>query len=142
MLILFLVANATGNNIDLIDKKDYYKYTYATDALGFKYIFDYADSQGKPCVINFSEGGHQDFHGYDQLYYEMLNKMTGPGHIIVASAGNDADWINYVHKPRGIPNIESLLWGNRESAYFTTKTDKPFVFRMKSSCQHFYCTNC
>lgn len=128
---IVLVANATGNNIDLIDKKDYYKYTYATDALGFKYIFDYADSQGKPCVINFSEGGHQDFHGYDQLYYEMLNKMTGPGHIIVASAGNDADWINYVHKPRGIPNIESLLWGNRESAYFTTKTDKPFVFRMK-----------
>ena len=57
--------------------------------------------------------------------------MTGPGHIIVASAGNDADWINYVHKPKGIPNIESLLWGNRESAYFTTKTDKPFVFRMK-----------
>lgn len=128
---IVLVANATGNNIDLIDKKDYYKYTYATDALGFKYIFDYADTQGKPCVINFSEGGHQDFHGYDQLYYEMLDKMTGPGHIIVASAGNDADWINYVHKPRGIPNIESLLWGNRESAYFTTKTDKPFVFRMK-----------
>lgn len=128
---IVLVANATGNNIDLIDKKDYYKYTYATDALGFKYIFDYADSQGKPCVINFSEGGHQDFHGYDQLYYEMLDKITGPGHIIVASAGNDADWINYVHKPRGIPNIESLLWGNRESAYFTTKTDKPFVFRMK-----------
>ncbi|SUC12726.1 S8 family serine peptidase [Prevotella pallens] len=128
---IVLVANATGNNIDLIDKKDYYKYTYATDALGFKYIFDYADTQGKPCVINFSEGGHQDFHGYDQLYYEMLDKMTGPGHIIVASAGNDADWINYVHKPKGIPNIESLLWGNRESAYFTTKTDKPFVFRMK-----------
>lgn len=128
---IVLVANATGNNIDLIDKKDYYKYTYATDALGFKYIFDYADSQGKPCVINFSEGGHQDFHGYDQLYYEMLDKMTGPGHIIIASAGNDADWINYVHKPKGIPNIESLLWGNRESAYFTTKTDKPFVFRMK-----------
>lgn len=128
---IVLVANATGNNIDLIDKKDYYKYTYATDALGFKYIFDYADSQGKPCVINFSEGGHQDFHGYDQLYYEMLDKMTGPGHIIVASAGNDADWINYVHKPKGMPNIESLLWGNRESAYFTTKTDKPFVFRMK-----------
>lgn len=128
---IVLVANATGNNIDLIDKKDYYKYTYATDALGFKYIFDYADTQGKPCVINFSEGGHQDFHGYDQLYYEMFDKMTGPGHIIVASAGNDADWINYVHKPKGIPNIESLLWGNRESAYFTTKTDKPFVFRMK-----------
>lgn len=128
---IVLVANATGNNIDLIDKKDYYKYTYATDALGFKYIFDYADTQSKPCVINFSEGGHQDFHGYDQLYYEMLDKMTGPGHIIVASAGNDADWINYVHKPKGIPNIESLLWGNRESAYFTTKTDKPFVFRMK-----------
>lgn len=128
---IVMVANAAGDNIALIDRKDYYKYTYATDALGFKYIFDYADSQGKPCVINFSEGGHQDFHGYDQLYYEMLDKMSGPGHIIVASAGNDADWINHVYKPKGTKNIESLLWGNRESALFTVKADKTFTFRIK-----------
>ena len=46
LLIIFL----------LIDPKDYYKYTYATDALGFKYIFDYAERMHQPCVINFSEG--------------------------------------------------------------------------------------
>ena len=76
---IVMVANAVGSNIQLIDKKNYYKYTYATDALGFKYIFDYADRQNKPCVINFSEGGHEDFQGYDQLYYETWTYHCGFG---------------------------------------------------------------
>ena len=37
-----LVANATSDNSTLVDSVDRYKYTYATDVLGFKYIFDYA----------------------------------------------------------------------------------------------------
>ena len=57
--------------------------------LVFKYIFDYAERMHQPCVINFSEGSSQDFHGYDQLYYELLAKLIGPGRIIVSSAGND-----------------------------------------------------
>lgn len=51
---LVLVDNA-ADNASLIDPKDYYKFTYATDALGFKYIFDYAERMHQPCVINFSE---------------------------------------------------------------------------------------
>ena len=51
--------------------------------LVFKYIFDYAERMHQPCVINFSEGSSQDFHGYDQLYYELLAKLIGPGRIIV-----------------------------------------------------------
>ena len=93
-----LVCNVTSDDESLLDPKDYYKYTYALDALGFKYIFDYADRVGKPCVINFSEGATQDFHGYDNLYYEMLDSLVGPGHIIVASAGNEGGRINYIKK--------------------------------------------
>ena len=69
--------------------------TYATDALGFKYIFDYADSVGKPCVISFSEGSGQDFQGYDVLFYEMLHQLVGPGHILLASAGNSGHIPSY-----------------------------------------------
>lgn len=128
---IVMVANAAGDNVELIDSADYYKYTYATDALGFKYIFDYADSQGKPCVINFSEGSHQDLQGYDQLYYEMLEALTGPGHIIVASAGNDADWVNHIRKPAGTTTAGAFVISNQKYAYHTVKTDKPFTFRTK-----------
>ena len=97
---LVLVDNA-ADNASLIDPKDYYKFTYATDALGFKYIFDYAERMHQPCVINFSEGSSQDFHGYDQLYYELLAKLIGPGRIIVSSAGNDGARNSYIHKNIG-----------------------------------------
>ena len=35
-----LVSNAVSDDEQFIDSTDYYKYTYATDALGFKYIMD------------------------------------------------------------------------------------------------------
>lgn len=118
---LCLVCNATTEDIALIDPSDYYKYTYALDALGFKYIFDYADRAGKPCVINFSEGSLQDFQGYDQLYYEMLDSLTGPGHIIVSSAGNDGRSINYLHKPSGQQSAGLFCGSNLQNVGFTTK---------------------
>ncbi len=118
---LCLVCNATTEDIELIDPSDYYKYTYALDALGFKYIFDYADHVGKPCVINFSEGSRQDFQGYDQLYYEMLDSLTGPGHVIVSSAGNDGRAINYLHKPLGRQSAGLFCGSNLQNVGFTTK---------------------
>ena len=118
---LCLVCNATTEDIALIDPSDYYKYTYALDALGFKYIFDYADRAGKPCVINFSEGSLQDFQGYDQLYYEMLDSLIGPGHIIVSSAGNDGRSINYLHKPSGQQSAGLFCGSNLQNVGFTTK---------------------
>jgi len=96
-----LVSNAVSDDFALIDSADIYKYTYAMDALGFQYIFDYADAHGQPCVISFSEGSSQDFRGDDMLYYEYLDSLVGPGRIIVASAGNDGWKRIYIHKQRG-----------------------------------------
>lgn len=96
-----LVSNAVNGDEVYIDSADFYRYTHATDALGFKYIFDYAQSQGKPCVISFSEGSAQSLHNEDMLYYETLSRMTGPGRIIVSSAGNRGVSRNYVAKPLG-----------------------------------------
>lgn len=96
-----IVSNAVDTDIPLIPESQLYKYTTATDALGFKYIFDYAEETGKPCVITFSEGSHESLDGEQQLYYETLSRMTGPGRIIVASAGNDGHYNNFLHKALG-----------------------------------------
>lgn len=104
-----LVANAVSDDLKYIDSADVYKYTYAVDALGFKYLFDYAQSVGKPCVASFSEGSQQDFYGYDQLYYAFLDSLSGPGRIIVAAAGNEGTKRNYIHKPRGIDSAGTFL---------------------------------
>lgn len=124
-----LVANATTNDIALIDSADYHKYTFATDALGFKYIFDYADQTNQPCVISFSEGSQQDFYGYDVLYYEMLSQLVGPGRILVASAGNDGHRLTYIHKERGREKVGTFMQTTKNSLALTAKSDAPFTLR-------------
>ncbi len=124
-----LVANASNEDLPLIDSMNVYKYTYATDALGFKYIFDYADSVGKPCVISFSEGSPQDFQGYDVLYYAILDSLVGPGHIIVASAGNNGDQVSYFHKEPGRELAGNFLYSTTDHVSGTIKTDKDIDIR-------------
>jgi len=124
-----LVANASSEDIALIDTADYYKYTYATDALGFKYIFDYAASQGQPCVVSFSEGSQQDFEGYDNLYYAILDSITGPGRILVASAGNTGQLKAYVHKPLGRESAGTFMTSSTDYVAFTAKSASPYVIR-------------
>lgn len=125
-----VVANATGDNVGLIDKKDYYKYTYATDALGFKYMMDYATSVNKPCVVSFSEGGKQDFMGEDMLYYEILKSLTGPGRIIVAAAGNNGNKRTYLQKVKGRESAGTFMVAPKNRIYTTLKSQDPFIIRM------------
>ncbi len=124
-----LVNNATTEDIALIDTADYSKYTFATDALGFKYIFDYAQSVGKPCVVSFSEGSEQDFYGYDVLYYAMLDSLLGPGRILVASAGNNGNVVNFIHKERGRERAGTFVQTNIDRMSLTAKADAPFMLR-------------
>lgn len=58
---------------------------------GVKYIFDYADSQGKPCVVNISMGGYLGPNDGTSTDCRILDSMVKPGHIIVAAAGNSGD---------------------------------------------------
>ncbi len=125
-----LVSNAVNDDVEYIDTADYYKYTYATDALGFKYIFDYAASVGQPCVISFSEGSEQDLRGDDILYYTVLERMTGPGRIIVSSAGNAGMRNTYMEKSAECGRAGSFLsaWGKTLS--FTMKSAGAFTARI------------
>ena len=124
-----LVANAVTEDTIYIAPEDYDKYTFATDALGFKYIFDYAESQGKPCVINFSEGSQQDFWGYDQLYYEMLRRISGPGRIIVSAAGNSGNNYNWFRKAPGVESAGTFFISFSHDGMVTMKGDRDFDIR-------------
>ena len=125
---LCLVSNAVSTNIELIDSADYYKYTSATDALGFKYIFDYADRQGKPCVVSFSEGYPPYLDEEDGLFSAFLDSLTAtPGHIIVASAGNEGIAKTYMDKPRGIETAGAFLQTSSNTALYRIKADGPFT---------------
>ncbi len=125
-----LVANAVSDDIAYIDSADYDKYTFATDALGFKYIMDYADKVQKPCVISFSEGSGQDFWGYDQLYYEMLGKLTGPGRIIVSAAGNEGGKKSWFRKPAGVAAAGTFVRSYTSQQMLTAKSALPFALRV------------
>ena len=122
-----LVSNAVSDDIELIDSADYYKYTSATDALGFKYIFDYADRQGKPCVASFSEGYPPYLDEEDCLYAAFLDSLTAiPGHILVASAGNEGYAKTYMEKPTGIEAAGAFLQASSKTALYRIKANGAF----------------
>lgn len=104
-----LVGNCAGDNVDYIPEENYDYYTTALDALGFKYIFDVADAMGKPCVASFSEGSYAELYGEDILFAEVLGKMLGNGHILCASAGNEAYHNTHMMKPEGTAMVGAFV---------------------------------
>lgn len=59
------------------------------------YIFSKAQGTGKPAVINMSFGGQFGPHDGTSLYERALTEFTGPGRIIVNSAGNEGS--DFIH---------------------------------------------
>lgn len=64
----------TGDNTAVID--------------GIKYIFDYAESVGKPCVINMSLGSYWGPHDGTSTFDRLADELQGPGRLLVGSCGN------------------------------------------------------
>lgn len=54
-----------------------------------KYVFDYATSVRRPAVVNMSLGSHDGAHNGSSLMCRALDQLTGPGRLVVLSAGND-----------------------------------------------------
>ena len=125
---LCLVSNAVGADSIYIAPEDRYKFTTAVDALGFKYLFDYADAQGKPCVASFSEGYTPYMDEEDQLYNDFLEQLCGSGHIIVASAGNAGWSYTYMEKPKGTEVAGAFIKSSQNNAVYRVKTDQPTTF--------------
>jgi len=62
---------------------------------GFQYVFDYAQSVGKPAVCNLSWGMHTGPHDGSSLFDKAVENLTGKGKIVVGAAGNEAG--NQIH---------------------------------------------
>ena len=120
-----LVANAVSSDMKYIDEQDKDLYTSATDALGFKYIFDYAEQQGKPCVVSFSEGYAPYMDEDDLLYNDFLERLIGPGRILVSSAGNESHQLTYLEKPIGKEQAGAFLKTSGQSAIYRIKSEHP-----------------
>lgn len=56
---------------------------------GVKYIYNYADNVGKPCVINMSLGTHYGPHDGTSTFDRLCDQLQGEGKLLVGSAGNE-----------------------------------------------------
>lgn len=63
-----------------------------------KYIFNYAESVGKPCVINMSLGTHQGPHDGTSTLDQFFATAVGPGRILVGAAGNEGTYLMHASK--------------------------------------------
>ena len=95
-------------------------------------IFKKADELNKPCVVNWSFGAPSSFSADFTAYETVLNRMLGPGRIVVASAGNDGGMMKYVKKEADKPMEQPVYYKSDTrtySMYIRTKMDNPF-FKM------------
>lgn len=57
---------------------------------GIRYIFNYADSVGRPAVVNISLNTPYGPHDGTSLFDQAIDALVGKGKILVGSIGNDA----------------------------------------------------
>jgi len=74
---------------------------------GTKYIFDYANSVGKPAVVNISWGSQSGSHDGTSLFNQACDSMSGAGKIIVMSAGNEGQ--EKIHLSKTFTATDTLI---------------------------------
>ena len=121
-----LVSNAVTTDRELVPDSLWDLYGPVADLLGFEYIFRYADSVDKPCVISFSEGSHEDLWGEAQLYSTVLDSLVRPGRLICAAAGNQSIYGTYMQKPFGKGRIASLIRHTGVTSYMMLRSRGSF----------------
>jgi subtilisin family serine protease len=72
---------------DLVVVKTDFQTPEVIDAV--RYVFDKATQRGENAVVNLSLGSHYGSHDGASEFEQALTALTGPGRIVVKSAGND-----------------------------------------------------
>ena len=128
---IYAVNDIVSSNKSLLPErlKDYVNDTFTL--LAFQYIYDYADEQKKPCVVSYSIGGPQSMNDGDLLYKEYLARMTEkPGHIFVASVGNDGAKSGYLPKSSNQTTVGGAIQTNKTVVYLGVSTPKDLTLRI------------
>lgn len=80
--------------------------TYLAD--GVKYLFDYAASVGKPCVVNLSWGTQIGPHDGTSTFDVLTDALQGAGKLITGGAGNQFDKKEHIAGTFGNGSADSL----------------------------------
>lgn len=76
-----------------------------------KYIYSYADSVGKPCVISMSVSTMKGSHSGNDRLSKTVAQLAGPGRIFVVAAGNNGNTNFYTHGPVNKAKPLYMLFG-------------------------------
>ena len=91
-----------------------------------KYIYAYADSVCKPCVINISMSNRFGAHDGKDRVSKAVAQCVGPGRIFVVAAGNNAGYNTYTHGPALADKPMSMAIGygypHADESYFYFNT--------------------
>lgn len=100
---------------------------------GVEYIFQESEREGKPCVVNLSLGVAVGAHDGTYLFDRMLDRLTGPGKIVVAAMGNYGDEPIYVELMSPADTLRTFadgdspltvdLWGDEPGEPFSVCLD-------------------
>ena len=107
---------APGADIVLCSVRDMDLYITETRVINaMKYIYAYADSVGKPCVVSLSVNTYKGSHdGLDRIS-KAVAQLTGPGRIFVIAAGNSGSKNFYVHGPVTVEKPLRMLFAMNSS---------------------------
>ena len=94
-------------------------------AICMKRIFEYADSVGKPAVINMSMGSTLDMHDGSEITSRLVATLTEngtkPGRAVVIASGNSGEhYQSIVKKMAGASDVLKTVLG----AYYVTNENK------------------
>ena len=79
-------------------------------ANGVRYIMDYASSVSKPAVVNISWGSQSGSHDGTSLFNQACDNMSGPGKLIVMSAGNEGQ--EHIHLAKTFTVADTMISTN------------------------------
>jgi len=129
-----------------LDGSAYGDYIVANPTIidAYKYIFDYAESVGKPAVINLSWGMHTGPHDGTSLFdLAVAELVKTKGHIIVGANGNDGGSQMHFRHNFNNDTIATIPYDNnrkntpQESVYVDIWGSKNTPFKMQ---MHLYDT--
>lgn len=113
----------------------------ASILLGIKRTFDYAAKAGKPCVTNLSMGGWIPITADATLGNQVISEMTGPGRILVSSAGNNGNYGATIKKHEDVKKITARFLGdpdkNSSSSQSKAKSIKCILVTSESQTVQF-----
>lgn len=129
---IYSVCEYFSNNKDVVDEqyREYFKNGAEDNLLTYSNIFAYADSVGQPCVISCSFGGKQDMTDEDLFINQYLERLLTPGHLLVASAGNDGKEARYMYKPKGVTSVGSGLYSSQAQSVINVSTTGKLTMRL------------